>query len=59
MTYKFPYKESSYITVPAMLVTFILCAYNTMLLVMGDISKDGIEFKNYIFRFSSEEIINF
>jgi hypothetical protein len=30
-----------------------------MLLVMGEISKDGIEFKNYIFRFSSEEIIKF
>ena len=38
---------------------YVLCAYNTMLLVMGEISKDGIEFKNYIFRFSSEEIIKF
>jgi len=30
-----------------------------MLLVMGEISKDGIEFKNYIFRFPEEEIIKF
>ena len=35
---------------------YVLCA---QLLVMGEISKDGTEFKNYIFIFSSEEIIKF
>jgi transcriptional antiterminator Rof (Rho-off) len=38
---------------------YILCAYNTTLLVMREISKDGIGFQNYIFRFSSKEITKF